>query len=279
MKLPLNQLPAILAIVILILNKINCFLRKLLYIIFLLLSAILPFQAFCQWVTVSGTVFDITKKTPMEYVSVLSIHGQGTTTDSLGHYEITVRENDSIYFSFLNKPTPKYAVKNIANMDAFNISIQKKIGELPGVTIKQRNYKLDSMHNREEYGKIFNYKKPGIGITINPGMAAGLDLDEFIKIFQFKKNRRMLSFQKRLLREEQDGYINHRFSKGLVKKLTGLDPPAIESFMVEYRPTLMMVEQMNDLELGQFIIEAYKYFKDGIKVNKQLFNREVETDE
>lgn len=234
--------------------------------------------SFGQWVTVTGTVYDITKKTPVEYVSVLSTKGQGTTTDSLGHYEITVRENDSIYFSFLNKPTAKYAVKNIQSPDGFNISIQKKIGELPGVTIEQRNYKLDSMRNREEYEKIFNYRKPGIGITINPGLAAGLDLDEFIRMFQFKKNRRMASFQKRLVREEQDNYIKHRFSKGLVKKLTGLEVPEIDSFMEEYKPTLLMVQQMNDLELGQFIVEAYKYYKAGIKVDRKLFQKTAEED-
>ncbi len=241
------------------------------YIISVLIYLFAPFYGFGQWVTISGTVFDITKKIPVEFVSVLSTMGRGTTTDSVGHYELTVRESDSIYFSFLNKPTAKYAVKNIQHTDNFNISIQKKIGELPGVTIKQRNYKLDSLRNREEYDKIFNYKKPGVGITVNPGMAVGLDLDEFIKMFQFGKNRRMLSFQKRLLREEQESYISHRFSKGLVKKLTGLQSPAIDSFMVEFRPTLLMVQQMNDLEFGQFIVEAYNYFKAGIKMDRRMF--------
>lgn len=236
----------------------------------ILISICLPLPIFSQWVTISGTVYDITKKTPVEYVSVLGNHGKGTTTDSTGHYEITLRENDSIYFSFLNKPTPKYAVRNITNPESFNISIQKKIGELPGITIKQRNYKLDSLRNREEYEKIFNYKKPGIGITINPGMAAGLDLDALIRMFQFRKNRRMLSFQNRLLREEQEKYIDHRFSKGLVKKLTGLQQPELDSFMQGYRPTLFMIQHMNDLEFGQYIIEAFKYYKSGIKINRSL---------
>lgn len=248
-------------------------LRKLLPIVVLLLLAIIPIKSISQWVTISGTVYDITKKTPVEYVSVLSTRGQGTVTDSVGHYDIIVRENDSIYFSFLNKPTAKYAVKNIQSPDGFNISIQKKISELPGIYLKQRNHKMDSMRNREEYEKIFNYKKPGVSISIAPGMAAGLDLDEFIRMFQFRKNRRMASFQERLVKEEQDNYIKHRFGKGLVKKLTGLEAPEIDSFMKEYKPTLLMVQQMNDLELGQFIVEAYKYYKAGIKVDRRLFQK------
>jgi hypothetical protein len=80
----------------------------------------------------------------------------------------------------------------------------------------------------------------------------------------------MASFQQRLLREEKEKYINHRFNKGLVKRLTGLESPALDSFMNEFRPTLEMTQQMNDLEYGQFIVDAYKYFKAGIKVDRRL---------
>ena len=85
---------------------------------------------FSQSITISGTVYDITKKTPIAYVSVLSSSGRGTATDSTGQYSITVRETDSIYFSFLNKETPKYAVSAIRNPDALDILIMKKVQEL-----------------------------------------------------------------------------------------------------------------------------------------------------
>lgn len=231
-----------------------------------------------QVITISGTVYDITKKTPIESVSVLSTSGKGTVTDSLGHYSLTVNERDSIYFSFLNKPTPKYAVSTIANPGAFDISIMKKVQQLPGVFVKQRNYRFDSLQNRTEYEKIFNYQKPGISTSMNSnpgGMASvGVDLDELINMFKFKKNKRMLSFQRRLVNEEQEKYISHRFNKGLVKRLTGLNPPEIDSFMAEFRPTLDMTMQFNDLEFGQFIMESFKYYKAGIKINRSVFRRE-----
>lgn len=220
-------------------------------------------------------MYDITKKTTIEAVSVLSTSGRGTTTDSTGQYTITVRETDSIYFSFLNKETPKYAVGNIANYAAFDISILKKVQLLPSVFVKQRNYRFDSLQNRSDYEKIFNFRKPGFSTSMNPsngGMAGiGVDLDELINMFKFKKNKRTLGFQHRLLVEEQEKYISHRFNKGLVKKLTGLNPPEIDTFMAEFRPTLEMVQQFNDLELGQFIVEAFKYYKAGIKIDKSVF--------
>jgi hypothetical protein len=247
---------------------------------FLLLFTCLSIACTAQ-VVVSGTVYDITKKTPIEAVSVLSTSGRGTFTDSAGHYSITVRETDSIYFSFLNKPTPKYPVTSIQNIEAFDISILKKIQELPAVFVKQRSYRMDSLQNRQDYSKVFEYRKPGIRTsTLNmPGsVGVGVDINELINMFKFKKIRSTLAFQKRLLLEEQDKYVNHRFNKGLVKKLTGLEAPAIDNFIRDYKPTYQMALQLNDLEFGQFIIEAFKLYKAGIKVDYRIFpvNKYVE---
>ncbi len=94
--------------------------------------------------SISGTVYDITKKTPMPYVSVVTTSGNGTVTDSAGYYTIRVKKTDSIYFSYLDKPTPKYAVANILTQTTFDISIQTRIAQLPSIFIKQPNYRFDS---------------------------------------------------------------------------------------------------------------------------------------
>jgi hypothetical protein len=256
--------------------KKSVLIRFIVKIFFLFIIIFSSFEVSAQNITITGTVFDITKKTPIAYVSVLSTSGKGTATDSTGQYKITVKETDSIYFSFLNKETPKYPVTTIRNPDAFDISIMKKIQELPTVFVKQRNYRMDSLQNRLDYQKIFDYSKPGIGTTINPGLAVGLDINQFINMFNFRKNKRMVGFQKRLLNEEKEKFISHRFNKGLVTKLTGLRAPAIDSFMAEFRPTLEMTQQFNDLEFGQFIVEAYKYYKAGVKIDKTAFRKEME---
>lgn len=252
--------------------------RTLILILCLSALSLLQSNTYAQ-LTVSGTVYDITKKNPIEAVSVLSTSGNGTFTDSTGYYSLTVSERDSIYFSYLNKATPKYPVNGIGNLSAFDISIQKKVLQLPNVFVKQRNYRIDSLQNRLEYQKIFNYKKPGLSTSSSPSpgnVAVGLDLDELINMFKFRKNKRMVAFQNRLVREEQEKYISHRFNKGLVRKLTGLKEPQIDSFMAEFRPTLEMVTYFNDLELGQFVMEAFKYYQNGVKINRSMFRKEYE---
>ena len=101
-----------------------------------------------------------------------------------------------------------------------------------------RNYRLDSIQNRQDYAKAFNFQKPGIGSSLNmaPGGGVGLDIDEFIRMFQFQRNKRMRAFQDRLLQEEEDKYIDHRFNRALVIKLTQLRGPQLDNFMKIYRP-------------------------------------------
>jgi hypothetical protein len=212
--------------------------------------------------TVSGYVFDITKKTPLEAVSVLSTSGSGALTDSFGRYKIVVRETDSISFSYLNKSTPKYPVATMPNMEAFDIAIHVKIAELPMVSIRQRNYRMDSIQNRKDYAKAFDFRKPGVRLNNSGpgGIGVGLDLNELINMFRFRKNRNMLFLQKRLLQEERDKYINHRYNKYLVRSLTKLTGTALDSFMLIYRPTYEFVLQCNDLELGYYVQKCYEHY-------------------
>jgi hypothetical protein len=68
---------------------------------------------------------------------------------------------------------------------------------LPSVFVKQRNYRMDSIQNRLDYEKVFNYKKPGFSTSLNPNpggtAGVGVDLDELINMFKFRKNKRMVA--------------------------------------------------------------------------------------
>ena len=97
------------------------------------------------FVTVSGTVYDITARKPIEAVAVLSSSGRGAITDSAGRYSLIVKDNDSVWFSMLGKTTMKYAVDTIKNPSEFNVSILIRAAELPEVKVRNNYYKLDSL--------------------------------------------------------------------------------------------------------------------------------------
>ena len=79
-------------------------------------------------------------------------------------------------------------------------------------------------------------------------------------MFQFNKNRRTLAFQRRLILEEQDKYIDHRFTQYLAKKITHLSSPELDSFMVKYRPSYYFTRSSSDYDFEEYIKLAGKDF-------------------
>ncbi len=241
--------------------------KRNLYIPAFFISLILlaGFSASAQTYKIAGYVYDSSRNYPLEAVSVLSTSGNGTVTNSDGHYQIEVAEKDSIWFSYLGKPTVKFPVLKIINPYEFDISLQVSVPTLKEVKIKPKNYKFDSIQNRKDYAKIFNYQKPKLK-TVTPqyGVGAGFDLDEIINMFRFKRNRSIASFQQRLILEEQDKFIDHRFNKALVRRLTLLTGTELDSFMRIYRPSFIFTKMAGEYEFQYYIKQALYRFKRGL---------------
>lgn len=215
-----------------------------------------------QQIRVSGRVFDITGRSALEAVTVLSTSGRGTISDSTGKFYLYANDDDSIWFSYLNKPTPKYAVNSLASPSNFEIRLHVNVSELKPVSVMPPSYKRDSIQNREDYAKAFNFQKPSFGTSINPGTGAGvgLDINELIGMFNFRKNRRMLAFQDRLLREEEERYIYNRFSRSLVIRLTNLRGKDLDTFMIKYKPELEFVQYSTDYEFQSYIKNSHQRY-------------------
>jgi len=209
----------------------------------------------------SGTVYDSSRTVPVEAVTVLSSSGQGAITNQFGHYEINVSEKDSVWFSYLNKPTVKFAVGKIYDVTRFDIALPYNMEVLQEVTLRPRNYRFDSLQNRLDYAKAFNFQRPSLGTmtTIGPNGAA-LDLDELIRVFQFRKNKNMIRFRERLLDQEKDKYVDHRFNKGLIRRLTGLDSANLDLFMRVYRPSYEFTVTANEFKFQTYIKDAWQQF-------------------
>jgi len=236
------------------------------YILFIISFLFTATSVIAQTYKIKGVVYDSSRNYPMELVSVLSTSGTGTVTNADGYYEIEVTEKDSIWFSYLNKPTVKFPVMRIGNPMQFDISLQVNVPVMKEVKILPRNYRLDSLRNRQDYAKIFNYQKPTLK-TVTPqyGAAVGFDLDEIINMFRVKRNRSMASFQRRLLMEEQDKYVDFRFNKALVRRLTLLDGAELDSFMRVFKPSYTFTKLAGDYEFRLYIKQALYRFKRGMQ--------------
>ena len=230
-------------------------------------------------------MYDITARRPLEAVAVLTSSGRGTVTDSVGRYSLTVMKKDSLWFSLIGKTTMKYPVDTITNTMGFDVMIHIKATQLPEVKVRNSYYKFDSTQNRNDYAKIFNFRKPGLRLsnntsTFNPGtVTVGFDLNEIVNMFRFKRNRQILALQRRLLQQEQDKYIDHRMSKLFVRKITKLHDPELGIFMQRYKPEYEWLQTLNDLELGYYIEQCFKAYKNKLPAPFKGFGKSNEDGE
>lgn len=236
--------------------------KLLLVLVCLVFTATLP----AQYTTISGVVYDISGHRPVEAVIVNS-NSNVSTTDSLGRYIIVLKAKDSIWFSLFGKNTPKFPIDTITDPQNFNVMIHVTGYDLPEVKVRNSNYRFDSIQNRIDYAKYFNYKPPGIKLSNNQqlfspsGMTIGLDLNEFINVFRFHRNRNLQFLQNRLVAQEQEKYVNSRFTKRFVQKLTHLEGDELVKFMNFSRPTYEMLGLLNELELGVYIEKRFAAYQ------------------
>jgi hypothetical protein len=239
------------------------------------LLAFISLKAVSQQVTIHGTVFNMYKTRPLDAVTVLCSCGRGTTTDSNGNYIIRVDQSDSLRFSYLGRATQMFPVSMMNSTTGFDIALHVNPTELSEVRVAPRNYRMDSLQNRIDYEKIFNYTKPGLSLSDgSSGSGVGLDLDQLINMFRFKRNRRLAAFQARLIEDEQDKFIDHRFTHYIVKKITGLDGDALDSFMYRYRPSFQFTKIASDYEFYDYIKLAYQEYKRQLRAHNVMKKEE-----
>jgi hypothetical protein len=221
-------------------------------------------QSYAQ-LTVTGTVFDSSKRNYVENVRVESTGGKYTLTDSMGRYKIPVTEKDSLTFIYQKKPTQKFVVKDIADLAQFDISLPVHVKggyhTLKEVVIFARSYRQDSLENRQDYEDVYNYRNPTIRSSLSPGGIAGADVNEIINLFRFKRNKRLRAFQARLEQQEQDHFVSYRFNKNFVRRITQLKGPELDTFMVWYLPTYEFASTADEVTFNKYILNSSYAFK------------------
>ena len=223
-------------------------------------------------IVVSGNVLDKSKRNYVENVRVFSTAGKIAITDSVGHYKITVNKTDSIYFVYETKPTQKFAVSTMPNPAEFDVSlhlnIKSRYSLLQEVVVTTKNYRLDSADNRTTYAEVFKHHKPRVETNFVTGGAAGFDANELFNLFRPKYNRRMQKLQRMMIENEEEQYVNYKFNKTYVKRITQIKGNALDTFMVWYRPSYNFITTISELEFNQYIINASYQFR---KLRPSLF--------
>ena len=239
--------------------------RLFIVLVFIICSGIITQT--CAQIKVSGTVYDMTKTVPVKNVMVKTNSGNTSFSDTIGRYSIFIAENDSLWFTYNGKSTNKFPLNNLPNYENYDVSlhitIANKYRVLQEVRVYGKNYRFDSLQNRIDNAKAFGFRKPGLQTSDNSSSTgvAGFDLDGIIGAFRFRHNKNMEKLQQFLIEKEEEHYVDYRFNKRLVKRITLLDSVEIEKFMKLYRPAYEFASTTSDYDFHKYILQSYIRFK------------------
>ena len=244
------------------------------------LFAVMVFSGFAAFgQKISGMVID--KATRQPIVGALVNAEQVTVrTDKLGEFEIELTHPaDSLKISALGYKI-FYVPAGKPNV-FLTIELEPKITDLKEVTIYgSKSFKKDSLANRADFQKQFNYKGPRVidaftgGGNYVPGQLISINVLLLVEALT-KKSTPEYKFNKVLIRDEHEQYVDEHFNRGVVSRVTNLQGDTLRAFVVQYRPTYEFVLKATVYDMEVYIKDCYKKFeKDGFKINDPLVKQD-----
>lgn len=209
-------------------------------------------------VRLSGMVADQETKTGLPFVSIVNKRTMtGTLSNESGRYYMEAIPGDTLEFSMLSY-APKLLIVPMLSSSQ-DVYLQKRMFELQGVNVQGKNYRNDSMALRDEYGRYFNYHKPGAMDVLKTLPANPITALSYLVPSKVRKRKEQ--FHEQLLYWEKEKFIDYRYSPELVGKMTKLQSPELDSFMYKYRPGYQFLNSASDYDLMLYIKQSFETYQ------------------
>lgn len=209
-------------------------------------------------VRLSGMVADQETKTGLPFVSIVNKRTMtGTLSNESGRFYIEAIPGDTLEFSMLSY-APKLIIAPMLSSSQ-EVYLQKRMFELQGVNVRGKNYHNDSLALRDEYGRYFNYHKPG-AMDVLKTLPAN-PITALTYLVPSKVRKRKEQFHEQLLYWEKEKFIDYRYSPELVGKMTKLQSPELDSFMYKYRPGYQFLNNASDYDLMLYIKQSFETYQ------------------
>ena len=208
-----------------------------------------------------GTVKDRKDSSMLEGATVTNISTRRVVTaDDQGIFRILADFNDRLVITAVGYLPDTLTVKPQLFLRAPVVWLTKAFSSLAPMTVYSDNYRADSLELRAYYDKVFNSTadrmisrksvkgEPGFGVTFSP-----------LSYFSARaKARRRLA--KRLRYNEEQAYVDYRFSSHMVSRYTGLKEEQLRTFMLRYRPSYKYCLRSSDMDILLYINDCLKEF-------------------
>ncbi|MBB6110387.1 CarboxypepD_reg-like domain-containing protein [Mucilaginibacter lappiensis] len=163
---------------------------------------------------------------------------------------------------------------NLANSKSIRIGLEAAVIELNEVHVTAKRDRIkDSLNNRKMFAKEFNSSAPKLkdmiapsGGNVGPIPMVGITIvpSQVIRALTYKHSREY-KLKKELIRDEQNRYIDSRFSENLVSSITNLKGDSLLDFMDRYRPGIDQIKKMSDYDIRVYIkVSQQKMMRDSL---------------
>ena len=207
---------------------------------------------------VEGIVFDKDTKQRVARVLVSNISlGANSYNNTRGEFKLPINKGDKLVFQKENyfSDTLIYNDEKVIVVNLKRTSIY-----IDPVTVVARKTPEEILNQRKiDYNKAYRLADPGSLLSVGQN-GAGLSINAVYNYFSREgKNARRLTayFQ----REYEDNIIELRFSKDLIRNVTGLEGEPLDNFIVRYKPSYNFVMQANHYDMVNYIKSKYEFFK------------------
>jgi len=213
---------------------------------------------------VKGKIYDAQTDSVIAGVNVFNLNTKQSVRSGIdGNYTIAASEGDQIIFSRIGFRPDTATVIHSMLLALHEVTLYKEIITLKNVTVTS-SYQNDSLARRNFYSDIYA-RQPGITGLNTPQYGFGVSVSPLSYFSYRAKQKRQL--KKRLLKQEEESYVDRSFPKEWVSNLTGLRGDSLSRFMMLYRPSYKFCRENNREKMLLYINDKLKEFK---KTNKPV---------
>ena len=207
---------------------------------------------------VKGKIYEAATDTAIAAVNIYNLNTKQSARSGInGNYVIAAAEGEQLVFSIVGFKPDTVTVTYSMLFTQYDVTLHKQVITLKPVTVTS-SYQADSLARRNYYNYIYE-KQPGLTGRNTPAHGFGVVLSPLSYFSHEARQKRQL--KKRLIKEEQENYIDRSFPVQWVEKLTNLHGDSLYRFMARYRPTYSFCRKSSREKMLLYINDKLKEFK------------------
>jgi hypothetical protein len=207
---------------------------------------------------VKGKIYDAETDSVIVAVKVYNLNTKQSARSGIdGNYAIAAAEGERLVFSITGFKPDTVTVTYDMLLIQYDVTLRKQIVTLKNVTVTS-SYQADSLERRNYYSNIYE-KQPGLTGRNTPSNGFGISVSPFSYFSHQAKQKRQL--KKKLIRQEEEDFIDHCFPVEWVARLTGLRGDSLSRFMALYRPSYSFCRKNNREKMLLYLNDKFKEFK------------------